>query len=110
MYTVCRSFAAHIVMNGMQTYVIDVDQLGGFLSNYMVANTVLKSILVIGSECTISTLHSFEIVTIHTMLPGDVWRFEAQVQYIHHFSRDEAVYGRFETCHFVCGLRIRTRI
>lgn len=66
----CRSFAAHIVMNGMQAYVIDVDQMGGFLSKHMVATNVMESIPIIGSDTLISTLRRLIIVPVHTMLPG----------------------------------------
>lgn len=70
MYTMCRSFAAHIVMNGLHAYAVDVDQMGGFLSKHMVATNVLESIPIIGSETVITTLRRLIVGPVHTMLPG----------------------------------------
>lgn len=66
----CRSFAAHIVMNGLNVYTVGVDQMGGFLSKHMVATTVLDSIPIIGSETIIRTLRRLIADTVNTMLPG----------------------------------------
>lgn len=50
-YTMCRSFATHLVLNGMYMHLVDVEQMGGsFMSKHMVATIVVQTIPIIGSQ------------------------------------------------------------